>query len=187
MAPKVFSQQIPDERKTQELILYISTISEGDENFGAVKLNKLLFYSDFLAYLRYGKSITGQEYQALRLGPAPRRFLPIRKKMVEDGSLTVIERDHYGHSQQKPLARRNADLSAFSAEEIALVDSVICSFHDANAKEVSDWSHEFAGWQFAREGETIPYCVALVVSRRPTPNEISRGLELEPLASECLG
>jgi hypothetical protein len=30
-----------------------------------VKLNKLLFFSDFTAYLLFGESITGQEYQKL--------------------------------------------------------------------------------------------------------------------------
>ena len=36
-----------NERKFRELILNISEQSEGDSTFGAVKLNKLLFYIDF--------------------------------------------------------------------------------------------------------------------------------------------
>lgn len=50
--------------KLRELVLYVCTASEGDESFGSVKLNKLLFYSDFLSYLQHGIPITGQEYQS---------------------------------------------------------------------------------------------------------------------------
>src|SRR6266487_3415423 len=48
------------DEKLRELILHICIRSEDDEAFGAVKLNKLLFFSDFHAFLRLGKPITGQ-------------------------------------------------------------------------------------------------------------------------------
>jgi hypothetical protein len=35
---------------------------ESDAIFDKAKLNKILFYSDFLAYFRTGKPITGQRY-----------------------------------------------------------------------------------------------------------------------------
>ena len=56
-----------DTTKLRELILYLARESEGDDYFGVVKLNKLLFYIDFEAYRRFGKSVTEQEYQALPL------------------------------------------------------------------------------------------------------------------------
>ena len=58
--------------KLQELILYIARRSEDDRHFGANKLNKLLFYSDFLAYAKTGRSFTGAPYERLEHGPAPR-------------------------------------------------------------------------------------------------------------------
>jgi len=36
-----------DERKFKELILYVADKCSDDPDFGAVKLNKILFYSDF--------------------------------------------------------------------------------------------------------------------------------------------
>ncbi len=56
-------QYEPDDIKLRELVLYLATLSEGDATFGKVKLNKLLFYADFNAYLKFGKPITGHEYQ----------------------------------------------------------------------------------------------------------------------------
>ena len=71
--------------KLRGLILHICIRSEDDEAFGAVKLNKLLFFSDFLAFVRLGKAITGQEYQKLDHGPAPRRMLLVIREMERSG------------------------------------------------------------------------------------------------------
>jgi hypothetical protein len=74
--------------------LLIATRSEGDEPFGAVKLNKLLFYADFFAYVKFGECITGQEYQKLAQGPAPRRMLPVppRRSQQPRGNATEAAR-----------------------------------------------------------------------------------------------
>ena len=66
----------PEDARLRELILLICKGSEGDPRFGAVKLNKLLFYCDFSAYAKLGKSITGQEYLALPEGPALKKLKP---------------------------------------------------------------------------------------------------------------
>lgn len=167
------------ERKFRELLLYIAERSERDARFGATKLNKILFYSDFWAYRKTGSSITGQEYQKLERGPAPKRLLPVVKKMEKQEVCTWAERDHYGLPQCRLIARREPDLSLFSGEEIAIVDQVIRELWNLNATEVSDLSHQFIGWQIAREGEEIPYStVRLGTPRPPTPEEIEYGREL---------
>lgn len=66
-------QAIPTyERKMRELALYLTAKSEKDLHFSPAKLNKLLFYCDFVAYLQLGCSITGYSYQKLPSGPAPK-------------------------------------------------------------------------------------------------------------------
>src|ERR1700733_4521543 len=55
--------------KFKELVLYLSQRSAGDEGFGAVKLNKLLYRSDFEAYRLLGRPITGETYIKQEFGP----------------------------------------------------------------------------------------------------------------------
>ena len=43
-----------NEGKFRELILYVARRSEDDKYFGAVKLNKILYFSDFNAYRELG-------------------------------------------------------------------------------------------------------------------------------------
>jgi hypothetical protein len=96
-------QQRPDDEKLRELILYVSTLSENDPNIGATKLNKLLFYTDFLAYQKFGSAITGQEYQALRQGPAPKRLRPIIERMKRAGDLKQVRRKSGRFEQIRPV------------------------------------------------------------------------------------
>ena len=47
--------------KFRELLVYVSKKCEDDPTFGAVKLNKILYYADFAAYRQGGKPITGAQ------------------------------------------------------------------------------------------------------------------------------
>jgi hypothetical protein len=176
----------PNDEKLTQLILLISERCEDDPAFASVKLNKLLFHCDFSAYLTYGKPITGQEYFALRQGPAPRRFLPVTKRMQAKGAFGYREVDFYGHTQKKPIALSRPNVNVFTAREINLIDKIIQKYWGMTGREISEKSHLFIGWKVAKEQETIPYTTALVGSRKPTSEEVAYGLELEALAQECL-
>ena len=145
-----------DERKFKELILYFAEKCEDDGAFGATKLNKLLWITDFLHYARTGKPLTGATYFKLPYGPAPRQLLPVTKKM--DGREIVFKQaNRYGKTQTRVVPLRSANLADFTAEEIATADEAIRLMWDANATEVSRWTHEFRGWRLAAHGAVIPY------------------------------
>ena len=172
-------------KKFRELILYIARETEADPKCGKTKLYKILFYSDFWAYAKLGRSISGQEYQKLKNGPAPRRAYPEIKSMVAAHLCIWALRDYFGRQQQKLLALREPDLAEFTGEEIAIVQEVIRILGPFDASDVSDLSHRFIGWQLAEEGETIPYStVALGAPRPPTPSEVEYGRRLARELSE---
>jgi hypothetical protein len=176
----------PNEAKFRELVLYIARRSEGDLRFGAIKLNKLLFYADFIAYRELGRPITGQEYFALPNGPAPKYMVPVREKMVRDGEIAIRPKDTFSGVQERTFALREADLSRFTPEEIDLVTRLIQTCWNHSGSYLSELTHKFPGWRLAREKETIPYSVALVGKRPPTHAEITQGLDLEASAAACL-
>jgi hypothetical protein len=165
--------------RLRELILHIARQSEGDEAFGAVKLNKLLFSADFAAYIKFGKSITGQDYQAQELGPVPRRLKPVLERMVEEGEVATRVDDFHGFRQRRTFALREPNLSQFSPDEIALVDHIIKDCWNRTGTEMSEASHEFIGWKVAHVGEIIPYSVGLVERREITKSEQQVAKELE--------
>lgn len=150
-----------------ELLLYIAERSETDPRFGETKLNKLLFYSDFVAYRELGRPITGARYQKLQWGPAAIPLLPVQQELIAQGDL-VIRTGRLGpRTQKKPIALRQPDLSQFSGAEVALVDELIAELWDLGALQVSNISHDNPAWQVAAYKEEIPYETAFVESIEP--------------------
>lgn len=163
-----------DEPKFKELVLYISEKCEDDPDFGAVKLNKILFYTDFLAYAMFGKPVTGSEYIALEHGPAPKMLAPIREEMKEKGEIAIRERDRFGKVQVRVVPLREPDLSVFSPDEIALVDKLIMGFCGINATVLSELSHLQIGWQIASPKEVIPYQTVFLANEELLPFDRQR-------------
>jgi hypothetical protein len=167
------------ERKLKNLILYIAAKCSDDKHFGAVKLNKVLFFSDFLAHATLKAPITGVEYLALEAGPAPRPMPAVREEMMSDRQVAEEVRIvGGGYTEKRLVATEKADLGLFTAAEIALVDAVIESLRKKTASDVSWMSHNRA-WRIARKSTgSIPYETVFVGNRAPTEAEIARGREL---------
>ena len=158
--------------KLKELILYVAQKSEGDPSFGATKLNKILFFADFAYYRQNQRSLTGHPYVKLEHGPAPQNFPAIRDEMIAAGELAIQRTERFqDRVQRRAIALRDANLTLFSGDEIALVDQVIAELWNRNARESSELSHRFIGWKVALEGEVIPYQTALIVDRALTEDE----------------
>lgn len=153
------------EERLKELILYVAIRCEHDPAFGATKLNKILWRSDFMAFAQLGEPITGVEYQRLPQGPAPRRLLPVQEELASAQRAVVSTRPGLGGYPRKvtiPLEAPN--LSLFSGEQIAIVDEVIEEYRDLTATEVSDLSHGKA-WEIIPNRESIPYETVFVADR----------------------
>lgn len=160
------------------MIVYVATESADDEKFGAVKLNKILYYSDFIAYRRLGHAISGAEYQHLDEGPAPKRLLPVRSDLVKDGSVSLFEQEHFNHVQQRVKAERPPNLSLFSLEELAIINEVIQELRPLDGKEASARSHKEPGWKLTKDRQTIPYRTAWLSSEPLTQEQLEVGLEI---------
>jgi hypothetical protein len=176
--------RVQDDSKLGELILYISGKSAGDARFGSTKLNKLLYFSDFLAYGKFGEPITCAVYRHLVNGPAPRDLEEIRDGLIAVGALRLEERKLDNERRQiRPVALRAANTDNFSAKQIELVGELIRVHWDRTADEISLASHNYVGWKMTKNGETIPYETIFLSDAPLTPEEIYRGQELARLDS----
>jgi hypothetical protein len=166
------------EARLRELILYVAAECFTDPKFGATKLNKILWWADFLAYAKYGRPITGIEYQRLGKGPAPRRLVPVRNDMESAGDIAVSEvPGRGGYIQKKIVPVRAANLDVFEPKDIAVVDDVIRALWRKTAKGVSNLSHGKA-WEIAGDGEPIPYEAVFLSDDKTDRYDVARTLEL---------
>lgn len=161
-------------RKFKDAILYIASESHarGDKYFGAVKLNKILYFTDFIAYKRLGQPITGASYMKLREGPSPRPMVPIRNEMAAEHEIEVLPRQVLNYIQYTivPRVPVNRERLSLSPDELSIIDEVVEEFSGLTAKDVSDLSHQEPGWLAAAYGETIPYETAWVLAG-PLPQD----------------
>ena len=155
-----------DSEKFRELIVYIVRRSTPDPTFGAIKLNKVLYYADFAAYRQFDKPITGATYRKFIEGPAPVELPDVRRELIDSGDASLEEWPYFTGMQYRLVIAegRNPDLELFRPGELELVDSVIDFFEGKTAREVSDFSHREPGWVIAEDREVIPYETAWLSS-----------------------
>jgi hypothetical protein len=176
--PPTFSfPEIDGEARLRELILYIAGRCERDPRFGATKLNKILMFSDFMAYFRRRRPITGVEYMRLPQGPAPRRLKPIAADMEWNHEIKTRTIQDGKYEQKRVVPLREPNLSLFAAEDIAIVDEMIQRFWGRTATAVSELSHGIA-WKVAGDRELIPYEAVFLSDEDLTEYDIQRTHEL---------
>lgn len=146
--------------KTSAIVRYFATRLNG---VFFTKMNKLLFYTDFTAYGRLGRGLTGLEYSALDRGPAPMRYSAVY------GNLDGVSCDEYiyasGASGTILTTTAPPEPGIFTPEETEILESVYNRFKDLNAGEISQLSHNEKGWIACHETHSlIPYSYAFELS-----------------------
>jgi hypothetical protein len=147
-----------EQAKFKEMIMYFADCSQSDQFFGAVKLNKLLFLSDFISFGMTGKSISGETYIHQDLGPVPSKLVECRKALINDGDAelkTVIKFSNYKQERLKP--KRRAKMKLFTKEEIRIMEKACDILKDFTGTQASDLTHLWSGWRLTKGGEEIPY------------------------------
>lgn len=160
--------------RMKQMILYIAKKCESARRFGGIKLNKVLWKSDFDAYAARGVPVTGRAYQRLRLGPAPKEMVPIRRDMLDEKMIRIDEVD-FGDDvvEHRIIALVQPNMSYFNDEDIAFVNAAISHYWHMTGRETSDDSHGRA-WQTRADQEPMPYESALLSDRRPQAAQMSR-------------
>lgn len=112
------------------------------------KLNKLLFYSDFLHYKYEAVSMSGTRYRAIDRGPVPNNFDSIFDFMIREGNINIIEEEkHWGFSKQfVPFKDRIFNSSLFSELELDILEKVNNTFKNINTPDIVEKSHSEDAW-----------------------------------------
>lgn len=151
--------------KYKNLVHYICHRVEDKSKLGAIKLNKILFFSDFLNYLVSGNSITGEKYIKRQFGPVPSSIFNVIKVLEKEDKLKVTEVSSLLRVRKDYHSLSTPDISEFKTEEISFIDSVIDEIaNNHNAKSISESTHTDV-WEAAEIGEEIPYNTIFAMNR----------------------
>lgn len=143
--------------KFKEVLLYILAQVGAKSNVGLTVLYKLLYFIDFNYYEKYEEQLIGATYIKNHFGPTPIYFSKIVEEMKKKNEVEEVKSQYFLHDQKKYLPKRPANLTKLSANELQMIDQVLCQLSDKTAKELSDYSHEDVPWKIAAEGKPIDY------------------------------
>ncbi len=164
-----------DRKKFRDLVLYVIWRSGDSPDFGAIKLNKVLWFSDARSYEATGKPITGEVYTRQKYGPVPRHIDEVLEELSRDGVISSRSEPYFNFMVRRLQAHQPPDISAFAPREMNMVDWWIKHIDEEHsAVSISEKSHDY-GWKLAALGEVLPYKAILAKRIRP-PRE---GHELE--------
>lgn len=139
--------------KLRNIILFF--IEKCGDTFNT-KMNKLLFYSDFLSYRTYGYGMTGLAYKAIQHGPVPVKWDRVYS-LMDDVYPEIVEFPS-GISGTKLCSTVSPDCSSFSTGELNILNSVLDKFKDVSASEISGLSHNEDVWKkYTNTNQLIDY------------------------------
>ncbi|MBP5635956.1 MAG: DUF4065 domain-containing protein [Bacteroidales bacterium] len=125
-------------RKVEEMVKYLA----GDSIF-PTKMNKMMFYADFLHFKRHGISISGLRYQAIHYGPVPMHYNTIYDHIPGIHRNT----EFFGNHECSVLSRDvEPDTSVFNENEMATLREINERISPLSTSEIIELSHKESAW-----------------------------------------
>ncbi|WP_424362949.1 Panacea domain-containing protein [Methylocystis parvus] len=158
-------------REREKLIQAIVFFVQNTKKCGKVKLFKLLYFLDFEHFKATGRSVTGLDYFAWKMGPVPvSLFDEIETPQPDMAEALHFEERAIRNGQHVMLVIKPHALFSdrhFSRRELELMRSLAAEYRDAEADDMVEATHlENTPWDrvFVQEGrrqQLIPYELAV--------------------------
>jgi uncharacterized phage-associated protein len=135
-------------RKSVQALNYIAKKSGGTVN--KMKAIKLIWLSDRLHLRTYGRTITGDTYFALKLGPVAsgtRDLLESSSFLSEEEAEYRLQNLRTDTDRQYYSSIEEPNLKVFSQTDIDVIDQVINAYGKYDQFDLSNISHEFPEWK----------------------------------------
>ena len=136
--------RLPDIEKIANMVLYFLK----DPYTYITRLNKYLFYTDFLNFRNTGYSISGLDYYAIQYGPVPSSYEMIYSILLRDeyiGYKNKFGKDGNEESKYTPLKKFNKDI--FSRQETEMLENVYEKLRFEKTQKIIEMSHEEEAWK----------------------------------------
>lgn len=128
-----------------------------NQYLGATKLNKLLYYLDFISYRDRQQSITGDKYLHKQYGPVPENIDEVLAGLHKDG-LVDIERVSYKASDTfKYETKEEPDLTVFDDYERKLLENICTEFSLWPTDKIVNQTHLEAPWFYSKPYDVVDY------------------------------
>lgn len=159
-----------DRKKFKTLVLYVIWRTGDVRDFGATKLNKVLWFSEARSFEAFGKPVTGETFIRQKFGPVPKNIDLVIGELQKEGLIQSWTEPYFDFEVMRYRAHTPPDMAAFSAGELGMIDWWVKHVaQEHTAASISELSHDY-GWKIAAMGEELPY-QAFLAKRVRAPRE----------------
>ncbi len=130
-----------------------------NQYLGKTKLNKLLYYLDFIYFRDHKSSVTGDVYLHKDYGPVPANIDEIIASLKNEGVLSVETVPHKDGEKVKFSFGENASYtdSAFNSEQKKLLKNICDEFGSWSTDKIVSQTHLEAPWFFSKPFDIVDY------------------------------
>lgn len=143
-----------DDQKYSNAILFFTKYCN-NKYLGATKLNKLLYYLDFISYRDRRKSVTGDIYIHEDYGPVPSKSDEILAKLSGEGKVKVERVEYKESGTFKYEAKQDPDMSVFSEYEKKLLGKICKEFLLWSTDKIVNQTHLEAPWFYSKPYDIV--------------------------------
>ena len=148
------------EKKYQGVILYLAHKLEGEIK-GKKKLAKLLYFVDFDFFEKFQKSLTGDVYKALPMGPFPVTMEKVIAGMANEKKIVIkLEKERTDYNPTEIYRAKEKPEVIFSKDEQEILDRVVLKYGHLTGKQLEDLTHAEAPYIGTALNQEIAYELA---------------------------
>lgn len=143
----------PNFEKITEMVVYFA---EHVQPFKS-KMNKLLFYADFMMFKKSGFSISGLRFLASEMGPVPINFQSLFEFLTNRGEMELHTTEllqGYTGEQFKSKTARPCQVDLFSKDEQEILKDVATVFKFTSNQDIIALSQQEKAWRENKASQT---------------------------------
>jgi uncharacterized phage-associated protein len=156
-------------RNREKLINAVVYFASNTQHCGKVKLFKLLYLLDFAHFRETGRSVTGLDYRAWKMGPVPFELMQEWDELEADmaRAINIVPEKVIDFIRERVVPKVAFDESLFTRRELRLMGELSRNFDSDLTKPLIGFTHEeFGPWDKIWDGgkgnnERIPYTLAI--------------------------
>lgn len=144
----------PNFEKITEMVVYFSDKLSPFKT----KMNKLLFYADFLMFKQSCFSISGMRYKAIEMGPVPINFQSIFEYLANKNEIDIFTTEFpqgYIGEQFKAKNDRPFRVELFSENELNVLEKVANVFKPTSTNQMIEISHLEEAWKKNEKNKSV--------------------------------
>ena len=160
----------------------VHSCQDNPSRLGAIRLNKILWYTDVIAYKLNGVPLTGETYKRRKNGPVPAHILATLDELKADEKIAIREPE-YQFDSRKYISLLKPETNHLSEDERNMALKVLESVCGFTANGISEMTHDLI-WDAAEDGEEIPLYATLVSEKGNITDEVKSWASSMLTASE---